>query len=537
MPLGKLTSIFSVSACLLAAMSHFAYAEPNSVGYAVYFDSDVRDADECSMSVENGKIVIDSKVTNPALNCPDMFSWKLFIDVVRDRWWSNWASDTQTWPAEPYELCKPGAQPSTCCQPGATTNPGYGDVTTNPDYPNSMHCPFFPGEQPLAALAAAPPRRLGKPIGAHAISLGGGGLPGALNVPFFARPGEPEPGRVIRQQVGEITVRNKEMFDYIFKNNLYNQQGVIDVFNRNSDNLTKNAPYQATNVSGSLSKIDLPIAAIMIKSNWLYEEFARDMGLVDDPSAPYVKKVMTTTVGDKTYTGIHWLIAFHISTKDVPQWVWATFEHVNNPGRCDFTGCNDSYGYASDDARPDAMHTKANFTAPHVRNDGLGTSSNIYNLGLRYTSGPVTPELANVFGAISVGTSGATSSEEPSPADGAWRSYRLKGSQVNFTNTMGRATRLGNSITEGGFMMTSSCISCHARASVSPSGDSKRPMGVPLGVFLYDRLSEVGYTQSAEGVPQKDWYHGSASRPALKALQTDFIWGMPFFANPLSAEK
>ena len=142
MPLEKLTSIFSASACLLAAMSHLAYAEPNSVGYAVYFDSDVRDADECSMSVENGEIVIDSKVTNPALNCPDMFSWKLFVDVVRDQWWSNWASDTQTWPAEPYELCKPGAQPSTCCQPGAATNPGYGDVTTKPDYPTHCTVPF-----------------------------------------------------------------------------------------------------------------------------------------------------------------------------------------------------------------------------------------------------------------------------------------------------------------------------------------------------------------------------------------------------------
>ncbi len=59
----------------------------------------------------------------------------------------------------------------------------------------------------------------------------------------------------------------------------------------------------------------------------------------------------------------------------------------------------------------------------------------------------------------------------------------------------------------------------------------------PLGVFSYDVLSEVGYAQSISGAPQKDWYHGSARKPALKALQTDFVWGMPFLANPIATAK
>ncbi|MFW8588891.1 hypothetical protein ACOJBM_40890 [Rhizobium beringeri] len=37
------------------------------------------------------------------------------------------------------------------------------------------------------------------------------------------------------------------------------------------------------------------------------------------------------------------LIAMHIS-KVLPNWTWATFEHQNNPGRCDYTGCHDAYG-------------------------------------------------------------------------------------------------------------------------------------------------------------------------------------------------
>lgn len=340
---------------------------------------------------------------------------------------------------------------------------------------------------------------------------------------------------VIRQEVGKITVRNKAMFDYIFTNNLYNAQGIADVFERNTHNLAHNAPYQATNASGALSKIDLPIAAIVIKSNWLFHEFAKEMGLTDDPVAPYITKNMITTLDDTAYTGEHWLISFHISTKDIPQWVWTTFEHVNNPGRWDFTGCNDAYGYASADTRPNG--TVNNFTAPHVRNDGLQTASIIFDLGKSYSSGPISRGLSGIFTALGIGTTDQGRDKDPVPTDKGWLSYRLKDSQVNFTNAMGRATRLGNSITEGGFMATSSCITCHARAAVATSGDKNNPLVPPLGVFLYDELSEVGYRQSAKGIPNKDWFHGSGGNPRLQALQTDFMWGMPFFAKPLATPQ
>lgn len=508
---------------LFAAMAEVV-AEPNSVGYALYFDSDVRDAVECVMS-EDGKIIIDEMVVNPSMSCPDMFSWKLFVDVVSQEWWANWASDEQTWPKEPYKLCAHGKPDPTCCLPGASNNPNYDD----PDKP-SLHCPYFPGDHIDTPQLQSLPRRLGKPIGAHAVFLGQGGLATGFTA-MSARPGEPEPGRVIRQEVGEITVRNKVMFDYIFENDLYNAHGIVNVFNRNSENLANNAPYQATNPAGALSKIDLPIPAVMIKSNWLYVEFAKEMGLTDDPVAPYIKKDMTTEINDVEHTGQHWLMSFHISTKDIPQWVWTTFEHINNPGRCDFTGCNDSYGYASSDAGPKG--TANNFTAPLVRNDGLQRSSVIFDLGKTYSSGPISRGLAAVFKAMEIGTTDQDGRSHPLPTDKGWLSYRLKGSQVNFSNAMGRATRLGNSITEGGFMTSSSCITCHARAAVAASGNLESSLVLPLGVFQYDVLSEVGYEQSARGIPDKDWYHGSAREPRLQALQTDFIWGMPLSAKPL----
>jgi hypothetical protein len=528
-------AVLSILFSCIAGVPFAAHAAPNTIDFATYFDADIRDAAECAMTAANGKISVDAKVTNPAMSCPDMLSWKLMVEVTRQKWWTNWASDPQTWPKLPFKMCPNVATGADCCQSDAANNPGYGDTTTDKDYPNSLHCPYFPGDHvgPAVALATAPPpRRLGQPIGAHAIFLGQGGLAAGLMAPL-AKAGEPEPGRVIRQEVGEITVRNKDMFDHIFRSNLYNQQGIAAVFKKNKDNLANNAPYQATNPASSMSRIDLPVSAIMIKSNWLYEPFAKELGLTDDPAAPYIKKEMVSSAFGKEYKGIHWLVSFHISTKDIPQWVWTTFEHVNNPGRCDFIGCNDSYGFGSSDARPNPNDTMNNFTRPHLRNDGLGSSSVIFELGTRYSSGAASRELTAILEAMSIGTSAITKLE-PEPTDKAWRSYRLKGSQVSFTNAMGRSTRLGNSVTEGGFMMTSSCISCHSRAAVAGTGDDAAPLKPALGVFKFDTLSEVGYQQSASGIPNPDWYHGSGSRPALQAMQTDFMWGMPFFAQPIS---
>lgn len=502
---------------------------PFPIDYALYFDSEVRDAQECAMTAHRGTIVISDSVTNPAVSCPDMFSWKLFAEIIQEGFWSNWASDTQTWPKEPLPLCPAGSTGADCCTPESDRNPGYGDATTDDNYPNSLHCPYFPGDVANKMLqSVSPPRKLGKPIGAHAISLGTGG-----QVKLFGETFGPDPGRIIRQEVGEITVRNKEMFDYIFSNNLYNAEGLANVFTRNNTNLVTNAPYQATNPDGALTKIDLPVQAIMVKSNWLYHEFAKERGLKDDPENPYIKKYMVTEIekDGKTvrYEGEHWLLSFHISSKDIPQWVWATFEHVHNPGRCDFTGCNDSFGHVSADAQPD--NTATNFTAPKLVNDNLQHDSMIFLIGEKYSGGTITSALEKILDDLKIGIHESTDPSEPTAKDKGWRSYRLKGSQVNFTNLMGRETRLANSITEGGFAQTSSCITCHSRAAVAPAEDGN--VTFPLGIFEYDLLNETGYRQSAKGIPDKDWYHQSGSVPHLKALQTDFLWGMPLFVNSL----
>ena len=191
-------------------------------------------------------------------------------------------------------------------------------------------------------------------------------------------PPMPSTGRVIRQTNAELTIRNQIFHDYLFTNNLYNANGVVDVFKVNQKNLQTEAPYRLANQSayggkaGMLSRVDLPLDAIMIKSNWLHHDLAIALGLPDDPKQ-YISKLLQTQIDLQALgiskspltcnlDGIHHLVAFHISSKDIPNWVWTTFEHISLPGRCDITGCNDAYGYASSDKNRPAG-TAANYVA------------------------------------------------------------------------------------------------------------------------------------------------------------------------------
>ncbi len=135
-----------LAACLLMAGTFFywsgAVAESNetrtadAIQSAMYYNADIRDAEECAMEVRNGQLVALSKdgklISNPAMTCPDMFSWKLFVDVVKDRFWSNWADESQNWPAKPYPLCEEG-ESGNCCTPGSNDD-------------KNGHCPYYPGD-------------------------------------------------------------------------------------------------------------------------------------------------------------------------------------------------------------------------------------------------------------------------------------------------------------------------------------------------------------------------------------------------------
>ena len=571
---------------LLGSCFSTLWAKGNQVSgidYSMYFYADIRDGEYCATEVKDGKVVFINDVTNPAMTCPDAFSWHLFAEAVSDRFWSRWANEEQNWPPEPYPLCD-GTNAGKCCTPG---KPATGDL--------KGHCPVFPGDQQAGLL-----KKLDKANSRRALSLlednpelnrqaFGSILEHGANIPRPALlsaeskdnactdaeiagliPKDYESiGRVIRQTNSELTVRNRPFHYYLYRNNLYNADGVMDVFTRNDLNQQQNAPFHLPNHSAltnqqagkqKLSTVDLPPDSVMIKSNWLFYKLADDLGVQSTPDAPYITKRMTTTVckaADKNpetcggsapeenfcnLTGTHYLVSFHVSSKDVPQWVWTTFEHVSMPGRCDFTGCNDSFGYQSSLPPGAAEGSAHNYLEPHQRSDQLSQPSWVYNRDKVYQPEKITPELQAIFDAFDIGTGNSDSAEEPDPEDKAWLSYRLKGSQVNFTDHEGRPTLLGNSITEAGFMSQSSCISCHSRAGIhiqwQPDPTGPGPVTVKpvanffrLGVFSR-QLSDYGYQQSVHGIPNPNWFHNDDSSASLDVLQTDFVWGF-LFASPL----
>ncbi len=268
--------------------------------------------------------------------------------------------------------------------------------------------------------------------------------------------------------------RNKPSFDYIIDHDLWYTQGIAAAFTKV--------------VAGDL-EIDFPIASIEVKSNWVRIE-------------------------ESEKSSYHWnydaggqlngLIAMHISSKALPNWFWATFEWLGNPGRCDYIGCSDSFGQK-----------------PHFE------PSNTDTTGLPYKS-VLTEELLALF------EQGGLTDEWGEE----WQNYRLKGSMTDFTDPTGRPLLLGNSVTEDGFMTTASCITCHARAAVNSKGEDSFTVAGFKPTLPLENLEAQGI-ESYNGVPDPNWYFKftynpgtGASAAKLLNLQMDFVWAIPFKAHP-----
>jgi hypothetical protein len=254
--------------------------------------------------------------------------------------------------------------------------------------------------------------------------------------------------------------RNRATFDFIFCNKLFTRAGLRVAF-------TAGQP------------ISFPIESMEVKADWVP---------VDNrsPSDFYIN----TASDGKRYA----LVAMHIISKQVPNWTWATFEHKDNPGRCDFIGCRDSFGAV--------VQTVEAHDAP----------------GGRYDPCVKTTAAKKLF------------TDNGLPA--LWQNYCLKGSQVDFVTATGLPVRLGNSVTEDGFVDTSSCMTCHSRAAVNARGRGTTSAG-----FLDPPIPAVcpgGPQQSCSpnGAPNPAWFWNNPGQPtqSLLALQTDFIWSIPRLA-------
>lgn len=266
----------------------------------------------------------------------------------------------------------------------------------------------------------------------------------------------------------EIVYRNREAFDYIVKNKLWYQQGMAKF---------------------SSGEIQFPIQGIEFKTKWM---------IIDPTNSPTYDRdrYFTMEKGGITYG----LVGIHFSTKHLPNWLWATFEHVDNPGRCDYIGCFDFFGFTCDNKTNDVCKGK-NVVLPKEPLNQSYTEPSQINDDLQKWIKELTldPRLKN---------------------------YRLKGIQIDYTDSYGRPIILGNSTIETGFAAGSSCMSCHVRASFYIKQEKEQKVALNKLGFGGDPLG-----QSHNGPPQQAWFNPQwtyGNEPMLK--QADFVWAIPFRA-------
>jgi hypothetical protein len=251
--------------------------------------------------------------------------------------------------------------------------------------------------------------------------------------------------------IAEETRRNRPQFDYIVNHGLHTQAGLAAALAR-------------------AFRVAMPAAAATVKGDWVAVqtllEWAPQLG-----SAGNVRKLYhTTTSASVEYA----LVALHVNSPQHPYWVWGTFEHHLNPGRCDGIGCFDSFGAENPAVLPDRR-------AAHAQ----------------YGPCPKTPALKAWMAEARLAP--------------VWDNYCLKSTQVDHNAGNGMPYALGQSVIERivgqGNTSASSCVGCHAHASSRSLGSNDRTTATALALLPY----------APNGKPT----------PAVleAALQVDAMWG------------
>jgi len=266
---------------------------------------------------------------------------------------------------------------------------------------------------------------------------------------------------------------NKPVYDFIVKHDLYYQEGI--------------EKYIADK-----KILDLPISAMEIKAVW--------DTIKPENKDNYHYVIQTDSKGKKVYWG---LTGLHIISKDIPQWTWATFEHINNPRLKEVD-------------KVEALRSRDNFGR---------------------VNGKISKDLEELF------------SKNDMPK--VWQNYILRGTQTNFTSTNGTVSFLANTRTENHFIYSSSCITCHSRATIGstlifsdlPKGvqDSIKFAKIPNNKFDAEHyFNSLGFIEKVliepdpitkekiimyTGFPRPEWFdvtYSSGKKETLKQL--DFMW-------------
>jgi len=364
--------------------------------------------------------------TSTALNRPDEYAWRLFVAL-------SWPADPARREADPDK--KFGEAGMAVWESWKNSNDVFLANGADPkpwlEQPESLIRDFQDFDpMPLQQLVR------------EQMATGDLGLQPAFD------PNDPQ-GNEVRM--------NKATFDFIATNGLYHLGGQEQFF------------YDG-------KRIDFPLAAKEVKAQW------RPIREADKP------KYHWAAVRRDGQTEVWGLTAIHITTKDLPNWFWATFEHVDNPNLAE--------------AEPWLLPS----------HDRFGCTQPPFDCN----QAP-----AEVAGVRLTGTK--------------WENYRLRGTQIDFVDSTGKPTVLANSQIEQGFQLSSSCITCHATATIGPRlvDPQLNPRQVAQRLHFFV-LSSRGDIEGRVGSPPPSLFdlrrlglpNLPGERPSRIFSQTDFVWSL-----------
>jgi hypothetical protein len=233
---------------------------------------------------------------------------------------------------------------------------------------------------------------------------------------------------------------NRAAYEHIRDNNLYTIEGLEEKLRKKQ-------------------KIALPMAAREIKALWVK---------INEKEKPCYHWRTRMSGKKKELWGP---AALHIATRDLPNWFWCDFEHIDYECRAEIE---------SPDSTTRGEHPPAGTNG--VREETRGSK---------------------------------------------WQYYRLRGTQVDFTDSYGRPVILSNTLLERGFQQTSSCMTCHARASVALRSQRARASGWQAN-HLPDFTTISPALVGPLGSPNPSWFLDEDLQP--RYVQTDFIGSLSFRA-------
>lgn len=239
--------------------------------------------------------------------------------------------------------------------------------------------------------------------------------------------------------VGEEVRRDRASFDYLAQNGLWSTAGLAKFY-------------------AAKGTVAFPTNALEVKADWI--PVATLATWLNKPQSFVTTNFYTASaVAQAGGPSVSYaLTSMHVSVKTAafPEWIWANFENAYTPGRCDQTGCSDSYGA----------------TVPKV-------PANSATWG-QYGACAKPAALLNQFTGAKVAA--------------VFGNYCLTGTQTSFGTTTS-PTLLGSPIIEplnaNVPLSQSSCISCHSVASFDVNG--KHPPFTDIG-GIGPQKPPAGYT-------------------------------------------